>query len=313
MDKFMEELIAELKNVLDESYNPVPVKAKKNNRLVYTGIRFDKTGECISPTIYVDDMYEAYTKGWYTMVDVILHIQKMLKEKADVGDIVNEIQQYDGAKPMLRVALINYDANQEVLKERVHKQFLDLAIVPFIDVTTENGMDGMIYVTENIVQKWGVDNETILEQSMQNMLDKEQFFVANLEEIANRHYCVSNIDDIQIPEVLFGALVISNEKKQYGAKIMLNPDLLHKIAVKFDSNLIIYPSSTHELFAIVEERYTRRMLTTEDVQGINEHEVRREDQLSNSVYYYDRERKEVTIREAGAPLFNNMEAETMAC
>lgn len=313
MDKFMEELIAELKNVLDESYNPVPVKAKKNNRLVYTGIRFDKTGECISPTIYVDDMYEAYTKGRYTMVDVILHIQEMLKEKADVGDIVNEIQQYEGAKPMLRVALINYDANQEVLKERVHKQFLDLAIVPFIDVTTENGMDGMIYVTENIVQKWGVDNETILEQSMQNMLDKEQFFVANLEEIANRHYCVSNIDDIQIPEVLFGVLVISNEKKQYGAKIMLNPDLLHKIAVKFDSNLIIYPSSTHELFAIVEEGYTRRMLTTEDVQEINEHEVRREDQLSNSVYYYDRERKEVTIREAGAPLFNNMEAETMAC
>lgn len=313
MDKFMEELIAELKNVLDESYNPVPVKAKKNNRLVYTGIRFDKTGECISPTIYVDDMYEAYTKGWYTMVDVILHIQEMLKEKADVGDIVNEIQQYEGAKPMLRVALINYDANQEVLKERVHKQFLDLAIVPFIDVTTENGIDGMIYVTEDIVQKWGVDNETILEQSMQNMLDKEQFFVANLEEIANRHYCVSNIDDIQIPEVLFGVLVISNEKKQYGAKIMLNPDLLHKIAVKFDSNLIIYPSSTHELFAIVEEGYTRRMLTTEDVQGINEHEVRREDQLSNSVYYYDRERKEVTIHEAGAPLFNNMEAETMAC
>lgn len=307
MDKFVEELMTELKDVLDETYTPVPIKAKKNNKLVYTGIRFDKKGENVSPTIYVDDMYQTYISGRYTMVDVVLHIQDMLKEQVDVGDIVNEIQQYEGAKLNLRVALLNYSANQEVLKERVHKQFLDLAIVPYIDVTTESGMDGMIYVTENIVQMWGIDKETILDQSIQNMLDKERFFVASLDDILGGFMSYMAEEGMEVPDVKGGVYVISNEKKQYGAKIMLNPEFLHKVAIKHDSNLIIYPSSTHEIIVMVEEEHSGHVLKSEDIQLINEEGVRREEQLSNSIYYYDRDRKEVSIREAGKPLCEVME------
>lgn len=302
MDKFMEELIAELKDVLDEKYTPVPIKAKKNNKLVYTGIRFDKKGECISPTVYVDDMYQEYLCGRFTMMDIVIRIQDMLEEKVDVGKIVEKIQQYEGTKSMLSVVLINYDANQEVLKERVHKQFLDLAIVPVIDVTTENGIDGIIYVTENLVQKWGVDKEMILEQSMQNMLDNEHFFVASLEDILRGYYSLFAEEEMEIPKANDGVYIISNEKKQHGAKIILNPDFLHNIAVKYDSNLIIYPSSTHEIIVIVEEGHLGNILRAEDIRNINENSVRREEQLSNSIYYYDRELREVTIREAGEPL-----------
>ena len=307
MDKFVEELMTELKDVLDETYTPVPIKAKKNNKLVYTGIRFDKKGDNVSPTIYVDEMYQAYKSGRFTMLDAVLRIQDMLKEQVDVGNIVEEIQQYEGAKSKLRVALINYSANQEVLKERVHKQFLDLAIVPYIDVITENGIDGMIYVTESLVQKWGVDKETVLDQSMQSMMDEERFFVASLDDILGGFMSYMAEEGMEVPGAKGGVYVISNEKKQYGAKIMLNPEFLHKVAIKHDSNLIIYPSSTHEIIVMVEEEHSGHILRAEDVQLINEEGVRREEQLSNSIYYYDRERKEVSIREAGKPLCEGME------
>lgn len=307
MDKFVEELIEELKDVLDETCAPVPIKAKKNNKLVYTGIRFDKKGKNVSPTIYVDDMYQNYIRGRYTMLDVVLHIQDMLKQQVEVGDVVNEIQQYEGAKPKLRVALLNYSANQEVLEERVYKQFLDLAAVSFIEVITENGVDGMIYVTDNLVQKWGVDKETILNQSIQNMMTKERFFMASPEDILSGHYGFVAENDTDFAEAKGGVYFISNERKQYGAKIMLNTDFLHKIAIKHDSNLIIYPSSIHEIFVTVEDRFMGKMLRADDIQMINEHKVLIEEQLSNSVYYYDRERKEVSIREAGKPLCEGME------
>lgn len=307
MDKFMEELITELKDVMDESYSPVLVKARKNNEQVYNGIRFDQKGECVSPIIYVDELYQEYQSDRISMVDVVTLILDKLKEKEDVGKIVKEIQQYEMSKSKLKVALLNYSANQEVLKERVHKPFLDLAIVPFVDVITEGGIDGSIFVTENLVQMWGVDKEMILEQGIQNMIDKERFFIASLDDILKGFMSYMAEEGMEVPDAKGGVYVISNEKKQYGAKIMLNPDFLHKVAIKHNSNLIIYPSSTHEIIVMVEEEHSGHVLRAEDIQLINEEGVRREEQLSNSVYYYDRERKEVSIREVGKPLCEGME------
>ena len=101
--------------------------------------------------------------------------------------------------------------------------------------------------------------------------------------------------------------VLSNEFRHLGANAILNYDILHNFAMEHDSNLIIYPSSVHELIVILEKDYRAGVMDAEAVKHINEETVCREDWLSNSVYIYDKDQSKLRIYQMGEPLSNNKE------
>ena len=107
--------------------------------------------------------------------------------------------------------------------------------------------------------------------------------------------------------------VLSNEKRHMGANALVNHTLLHNFAMEHDSNLIIYPSSLHEVIIVLEEDFKAGCMDAEMVKMINEEQVYREEWLSNSVYMYDREQEKLVIYQQGEPLCNNVEADRMAC
>ncbi len=91
---------------------------------------------------------------------------------------------------------------------------------------------------------------------------------------------------------------MSNAGKRYGAAGLLRAGLLGEFVGRIGEGFYILPSSIHELIllpcsiASLEVGELRKM-----VREINEAEVIREEWLSENVYYYGREKKEIRIAE----------------
>lgn len=317
MEMFKESLIKELGKQLGEEYRFEDVKTQKNNNTILSGIRITKQGENVSPVVYVEKDYEECKKGNKTLEMVASAIASQMYDNAKVAEIAGKFKDLEFVKDKLGVALVNYEANKEALKNRPHTRFLDLAVVYLIKVVVDE-IRGTVNVTTDLMQKWNIDEGTLAEQSFRNMLHRDMNCVIDLSGIV---HAALQEDTENFLHVLWEetkkdmrglSYLLSNEEHYYGASILLNTPLLDRLATEHNANLIIYPSSVHEIIVAFEDDGRRQTMTSKDVEFINAHSVLREECLSNSVYIYDRVTQEVRIHEMGAPLKSTVK-ETTEC
>ena len=89
--------------------------------------------------------------------------------------------------------------------------------------------------------------------------------------------------------------VLSNRTRVQGASCILYPNILKDFAAAVKSDFYILPSSVHEVILLPvqgdeDEEGLKRMVCE-----VNETQVEREEVLSDSVYYYSREREKLSI------------------
>ena len=96
--------------------------------------------------------------------------------------------------------------------------------------------------------------------------------------------------------------VITNWRKNFGAEAICNLPLLHQLSMKKDADLFIFPSSVHELIFMYDNAEGGCGFTSEGIKEINETQVLTHERLSNSIYKYDRQRRQVVIYEQGDSL-----------
>lgn len=319
MEKFRMMIIAELQKLLGEDYELEAVETRKNNNTVLSGIRITKHGDKVSPVVYVDGYFEQCQKTGMTPHMVADKIAEQLHDNEEIAEFASKLTNYEFVKDMLSVALVNYDANREMLQDRPHHSFLDLAVVYYINARVNDEIKGSINVTYDWLSKWHIDERTLAEQSFKNLLHANMNFVTDLCGMAHIVSMEDMDEDLcelweEIKEDALGSsYIFSNEDHHYGASILLNTPLLDRFATDHNANLIIYPSSVHEIIVAFENDERRKNLSSKDIMYINEHSVLREECLSNSVYIYDREKKEVRIHEMGAPLIKSMVEESVEC
>lgn len=79
-----------------------------------------------------------------------------------------------------------------------------------------------------------------------------------------------------------------------GASAILYEDKLHELAEMMETDLYLLPSSVHECIAVSVDMGTPEELA-EMVQSVNMNEVELKDRLSNNVYHYDKDLRELTM------------------
>lgn len=90
-------------------------------------------------------------------------------------------------------------------------------------------------------------------------------------------------------------MILTNKSVSFGVAMLLNISELKKLADQFDSNLYLLPSSVHEILAICSDQNIDVSYLTDMVNEANNKVVKPEDYLSDHVYYFDREKREVTM------------------
>jgi hypothetical protein len=87
--------------------------------------------------------------------------------------------------------------------------------------------------------------------------------------------------------------ILSNQKQMYGAAALLYSEQIKQLADSLQSDLIILPSSVHELLLLPDDGENEYTFYRQMVEDVNTTQVEPEEILSYSLYRYLREKEEV--------------------
>ena len=89
--------------------------------------------------------------------------------------------------------------------------------------------------------------------------------------------------------------ILSNQQKAHGAGCLLYEGVLEKLAVNYDSSYYILPSSIHEVILLPDNGQESVEHLKNMIHEVNSTQVAPEEVLSDSLYYYDFDRKKLRI------------------
>lgn len=209
---------------------------------------------------------------------------------------MNEINisiNWESVKGKIFLRLMNYEKNKADIERKAYIKYLDLAILFYCDCT-EWGCDGF-YVDKKQILMWNQSIKDIFKTALKNTCCKDNTLVTPIinffpEELV---YVAQNEVDIMVKEKEM--IVLTNQSLSFGAAMLLNIPELKKLSDQLDSDLYLLPSSIHEILAIRPDQNIGVSHLTKMVNEVNNEVVGPEDYLSDHVYYYDREKCEVTI------------------
>lgn len=265
----------------------------KNNGVKLYGLIVSEEGCNVSPTIYMEPFFSDYENG--RSIDSIVSAVSELEQeqKMDVTLDINWFRDFNQVRDKLRFKLINYECNKDLLKKVPHTRYLDLAKVYYVVVETENFGSGTILVYDSHMELWGTEVGQLETIAVANTCNQQSVIVGSMQEVLDS--MMEMEEDIELPEE-YQLYVMSNHSKTFGASALCNREALKELAEKVGSDLIILPSSVHEIIVkptsgdVEELLYCKGM-----VHEVNRTQVTAEEFLSDSIYFYDRETNSLSI------------------
>lgn len=270
----------------------------KNNGLILRGLVIQRKESRISPTIYLEQFYGMYEDGM-TFGDVINHIMACDRKYKGPDMDLDMFLDFDSMKDRIVYKVVNRTMNSELLKSVPYVEWNDLAVV--FCCLMESGCDGCatVLVKNEHVRSWNTDAEELYEiasvntpKLMADEIDNMENIIAHMLSNCHGHDAYGYDAACGVTP---GMYVLTNSKRVFGATCMLYSACIRELAMAYDSDLYILPSSIHEVILLpsggaLDEDYMRNM-----VREINETQVDVEDRLSDNIYYYDRESDEIRV------------------
>ena len=266
----------------------------KNNDQHLYGLTIKTTDKNIAPTIYLESFYEDYENGKY-MDDILENIMKIREEyDTELEFDVNNILDVEKVRDKISCRLVGMENNAEYLAGRPYDKVSDLAVIYCIKVD-EIG-NGSIPITNQLLENLGISHEELHDIALEN-LQKEDVSFRSMRDVLMG--MMSNYGE---PEAFLGEenpmldesmYVLSNKEYTNGAVAILNTAMMDKVAEKFGGDVIVLPSSTHELIILKKTEDMDREVLEDMVRSINATEVRPEEKLSDHVYVYHAETHEL--------------------
>lgn len=282
----------------------------KNNGVKLTSLIILRKDSNTHPTIYLEPFYERCEKGedFDNIIKMMLELEENSKLNFDFD--VSNFTDYEKVKSNIYYRVVNYNANLKMLDSVPHTKFLDLAKVYYVVVRDENYGEGSILINNEHIRIWGVTENEIEKVATVNTETKMQPTVRNIKEIVKKKLMWAFeelkeegeiLEELNIPDLdnigEYPMYVVSNERGYFGASVMMYTGFLKVVSDVMKDDLIILPSSVHEIIFIKFEDAGYNFVgdLREMVENVNKEVVDREEFLSNNVYLYDRQMGKIKI------------------
>ena len=301
--EIFKEVVAEkFMDYMPEQYQGMRLRVEPVNKVnkVLDGITLvgSGAGRSVSPTLYINHMYEHYleTENLQEVLQSAARRMDMaFKEMPEVGDV-----NLEGAKDNIVFQVINTLQNEDMLRDMPHREFQDLSIIyRWVVKVDENGIQSSA-IRNNLAEQLGMNEEQLFKCAVENTRRIFPPTVKSMNDVI-REMFISDGMPSEVADMMIGEMpedkmmwVISNDRGINGAGSMLYEDNLHKLAMKLETDLYILPSSVHECIAVstnVGDPYELAEMVSE----INMGQVALEDRLSNQVYHYDKDARRLTL------------------
>ena len=293
------------KEFLPEKYQDAQVEIrpvdKVNRTLDGLSIRVNEQGMNISPTIYVNHMYEDYVTTENlnaTLERAAEGFMKAMEQKESIN--VNELTNAECAKDKIVFQLINTEQNKEMLANMPHREFKDLSVIYRMVVKIDGEGIASTPIHHGLAETLGFTEEQMFKLAAENTKRLLPPVIKSMNDVMREIFMKDGMPP-EIADMMLGEMppeqqmyVISNNKGINGAVSMLYEDGLHDLAEKLGSDLYIMPSSIHEVIAVSTDLGNPNELAAM-VAEINMDQVALDERLSNQVYHYDKDLRKVTL------------------
>lgn len=252
----------------------------------------------VKPRIYLNYMYQDYKKSG-DLKETLQAAALELKDAYEDDIMKNGHGLLENAKEKLVVQLINTEQNKELLKTLPHRPFQDLSIVYRLVAEILPGEIRSSLVNKNLAKQLGMEESDLYEAAIHNTKRLFPPVTKTMNQVLwdmVGDFMPTEVMSMEVEEDAMGNLmyVISNEQQINGAVSILYEDELHELSEKLGADLYLMPSSINEVIAVSADFGDPNELA-QMVMDINMSAVLVDERLSNQVYHYDKELREITL------------------
>ncbi len=294
-EEFKIALTAEVVNLVGKEVSVTIHKVQKNNGVLLDAISIMWPETCISPSVYLEPLYEQFQNDDY-LCELAHTVIQLAKENPLTGILPDDFfMSYEKIKPRVCYRLVNYEKNKEFLKELPHDKVLDLAVIYYYSVEPEYLSNASVLIRNIDLQRWKVSAEEVREDAKRNtpyLFDWQLITIWDLMEGLLLDRGVEFPSELKEGDSI-NMYILTNKEKYFGAACVLYPHVLETIAERLKSHFFILPSSIHECIIMPASGLFTQESLSKMVTEINESQVDEIEILSDQAYYYDRNTKKV--------------------
>ena len=261
----------------------------KNNHVTFDGLLILESGCNATPSLYLNYYYDKLKNG----ADLRLLLDTYQSNKLTENIDVRFFTEYENVSGRILYKLINASQNKELLQEIPHIKFLDLAIVFYCLVSTNDVGSATILIRNQHLSLWNVTPDMLHQQAAYNTPRLMPPKLIDMNSLL-QEFAPDFIDSNSFtPSPLY---VLTNSEKLYGAAAILDARILKNFSITKNNDFYILPSSIHEALLLPKEKGSDDITGLNlIIQDINASQVPKEEILSDHVYIFEQASGFITL------------------
>lgn len=288
--EFADTMASEVRKEMGEGYRVSLRDVNKNNGITLTGLFISDGQFKASPIIYLEPFHRAVSGGRITLWEAVSEVIKTYEENRDAGRCydTSALEEYGNVKKKLRARLVNTEKNKDLLATVPSRKFLDLSLIYEVGFDCGDGGHGGIIVNHRQMERWGVMERRLFEQSNANMDDDGSLEIRGMPEILREAIGDEAAGEVVMEDDTQPMYVMGNRKRWYGAAAMASHKAMRKAAEILGKDFMILPSSVHELILVPSSGEADEAdKLAQMVEDVNKTVLAEDEILSRHVYRYD--------------------------
>ena len=285
---FTEKIVNLLQERMGGDYEVKVTHVTKNNDIRLVGVVMMRESDRISPTIYLEEPYRQYCAGT-DMQEIVDRIVSLYKEHVRNFDFnIDFFKEFECVRDRIFHKVINYEKNRKLLEDVPYFRWCDLAVVFYYAVEKETIGRASILIHNNHLTMWEQTADELYQIAQRNMRRCMPELLLPMYEL------VEEMTGVKLEQTDEARMyVLTNQAKINGASAMLYSDKIRELADSLHTDLIILPSSVHEVLLLPDDHEQKYDFYRQMVEEVNTTQVEPEEILSYNLYRYSRKKEEI--------------------
>ena len=287
-ETFVENIVEALQEKMGDRYEIRVIHVTKNNGVELTGVAIIRQEDSVFPTIYLEGLYEEYLRG--EEIDSLAgriincHEEQSMALNLDM-DFFHD---YDSVKDRIFYKLVSFAENKKFLEDAPHIRWHGLAVVFYYALEDEVMEGASITINRQHMMMWKQNAESLYRTAGRNTRRDMPELLVSIRELVEdvTGITVRGEDDLPL-------YVLTNKDKRFGASAMLYSSRMEELAERFGCDLLILPSSVHEVLLLPDDHCQEYTFYRQMVSEVNRTQVEAEEVLSYNLYRYSRVNAEI--------------------
>ena len=248
--------------------------------------------------LYVRELYENYLDG-ETMPEIVRRTMAELDrmKRSGILEKAHDLDDYEKIKGDLFIRLLNFDRNQQELRNAIYRRIGDIALVLYMRMGNFDGIMSSFKIHYDMVERWNMDSEEVFGKALLNTYFMTPPRIFRWERMVfEPDYNGENFMNLLSDFILrkdSGGNCLSTTERTNGAVAVFLPGVAERLGKLLGSGFYMAFTSIHEVMihrdSAVEVEELRKVLKETVEEATPE-----EDFLSYYIYHYNRENGEFT-------------------